>query len=277
VTLARHLRDRRAATAALFVFTLFFGGFAQAREPVAAKQFMVAAANPLAVEAGVAVLQRGGSALDAAVAVQMVLGLVEPQSSGIGGGAFLLYWSQKERKLRSYDGRETAPAAAQADRFLRDGKPMPFMEAVVGGRSVGVPGVLRMLELAHRRHGRLPWKELFSHAIRLAQSGFDAPPRLSKALAEERFLRHALFFDQEGKPRSRIVNHEYAATLRSIARGGADAFYGGPIAADIVRAVRSHARPGDLAEEDPAEVEASKFDLSYISLDGTSCCAQRTP
>ena len=114
MTLARHLRDRRAATAALFVFTLFFGGFAQAREPVAAKQFMVAAANPLAVEAGVAVLQRGGSALDAAVAVQMVLGLVEPQSSGIGGGAFLLYWSQKERKLRSYDGRETAPAAAQA-------------------------------------------------------------------------------------------------------------------------------------------------------------------
>src|SRR5687768_9192052 len=148
-------RARRAAAAALFVFSLFFlaASLAQAHEPVVAKEFMVAAAHPLAVEAGVEVLGRGGSALDAAIAVQMVLGLVEPQSSGIGGGAFLLHWSQRERKLRSYDGRETAPAAAQADRFLRDGKPMPFMEAVVGGRSVGVPGVLRMLELAHQRHG----------------------------------------------------------------------------------------------------------------------------
>ena len=212
---------------------------------------MVAAAHPLAVEAGVAVLGRGGSALDAAVAVQMVLGLVEPQSSGIGGGAFLLHWSQKERKLRSYDGREAAPAAAQPDRFLLPGgKPMGFMEAVVGGRSVGVPGVLRMLELAHKRHGRLPWEELFSSAIRIAEAGFEAPPRLRAALAEERFLRDALFFHQDGKPRSRIVNREYAATLRTIALEGADAFYHGAIAADIVRAVRTHAKPGDLAEGD---------------------------
>ena len=271
-------RARRAAAAALFAFTLLLAAVvAQAREPVGAKEFMVAAAHPLAVEAGVEVLGRGGSALDAAIAVQMVLGLVEPQSSGIGGGAFLLHWSQRERKLRSYDGRETAPAAAQADRFLRDGKPMPFMEAVVGGRSVGVPGVLRMLELAHRRHGRFPWKELFSFAIRLAESGFDAPPRLSQALAEERFLRDALFFHQDGKPKSRIVNLEYAATLRSIARGGADAFYGGPIAADIVRAVRSHTKAGDLTEEDLAGYRALEREPVCGPYRGRRVCSMGPP
>ena len=276
--LANPTRARRAAAAALFAFTLLLAAVvAQAREPVGAKEFMVAAAHPLAVEAGVEVLGRGGSALDAAIAVQMVLGLVEPQSSGIGGGAFLLHWSQRERKLRSYDGRESAPAAAQADRFLKDGKPMPFMEAVVGGRSVGVPGVLRMLELAHRRHGRLPWTELFSSAIRLAESGFDAPPRLRQALAEERFLRDALFFHQDGKPKSRIVNLEYAATLRSIARGGADAFYGGPIAADIVRAVRSHAKAGDLTEEDLAGYRALEREPVCGPYRGRRVCSMGPP
>src|SRR6266404_6455711 len=131
---------------------------AQARDAVVAKHFMVAAAHPLAAEAGYRILEHGGSAVDAAIAVQLVLGLVEPESSGIGGGAFLLHWSQGEKKLRSYDGRETAPAAARPDRFLdAAGKPLASQDAVVGGRSVGVPGVLRMLELAHRRHGRLPW------------------------------------------------------------------------------------------------------------------------
>src|SRR6185369_6135150 len=119
---------------------------AQARDAVAAQKFMVSAAHPLAAQAGYDILKRGGSAVDAAIAVQMVLGLVEPESSGIGGGAFLLHWSQAGRHLRSYDGRETAPAAARRDRFMRNGKPMPFMDAVVGGRSVGVPGVIRMLE-----------------------------------------------------------------------------------------------------------------------------------
>src|SRR5688572_25243848 len=126
-----------------------------------AKQYMVAAAHPLAAEAGAAVLKLGGTAVDAAIAVQMVLGLVEPESSGIGGGAFMLHWDEKLKLLQTYDGRETAPAAAQQDRFMKEDKsPMAFMDAVVGGRSVGVPGVLRMLELAHRRHGRLPWSEL---------------------------------------------------------------------------------------------------------------------
>jgi gamma-glutamyltranspeptidase/glutathione hydrolase len=206
---------------------------------------MVAAAHPLAAEAGADVLKRGGSAVDAAVAVQMVLGLVEPESSGIGGGAFMLHWSESERKLRSYDGRETAPAAAKPERFLNpDGKPMAFLEAAVGGRSVGVPGVLRMLELAHGRHGRLPWHGLFEPAIRIAEQGFEASPKLREALSRERFLRTDIFSGP------RIVNREYAETLRVVARGGARLFYEGDIAKDMVLAVRTHAKPGDLSEDD---------------------------
>ena len=145
---------------------------------------MVAAAHPLAVEAGYGVLKRGGSAVDAAIAVQMVLGLVEPESSGIGGGAFLLHWSEKEKKLRSYDGRETAPAAAQPDRFLmQTASRWRFADAVASGRSVGVPGVLRMLELAHQRHGRLPWAELFEPAIRARGEGFDRRRSCGRARA----------------------------------------------------------------------------------------------
>lgn len=274
----RHVRGGRAAKAALFLFAIFLAGVAHGREPVVAKEFMVAAANPLAVEAGVAVLARGGSALDAAIAVQMVLGLVEPQSSGIGGGAFLLHWSQQGKKLRSYDGRETAPATAAPDRFLdAQGKPLPFMEAVVGGRSVGVPGVLRMLERAHRRHGRLPWGELFGAAIRIAEEGFETPSRLRAALAEERFLLDALFFDQDGKPKSRIVNREYAATLRTIAREGVDAFYRGAIAADIVRAVRSHSKPGDLSEEDLAAYRALEREPVCGRYRGRRVCSMGPP
>jgi len=222
---------KRAAAAALFVFWT-------ACEAQVAQRYLVAAAHPLAAEAGAQVLKRGGSAVDAAVAVQMVLGLVEPESSGIGGGAFMLHWSQSQKKLRTYDGRETAPAAARPDRFLKNGKPMPFREAAVGGQSVGVPGVVRMLELAHRRHGRLPWSELFEPAIRVAEQGFVPGPKLLEAL--ERAPELKKYF-----PASRTVNREYAATLRAIARGGAQAFYEGGIARDIARAVR-----GDLTEQD---------------------------
>ena len=216
---------------------------------------MVAAAHPLAADAGYEVLQRGGSAVDAAIAVQMVLGLVEPESSGIGGGAFMLYWSAHERALRSYDGRETAPAAARPDRFLDK----TFVEAAVGGQSVGVPGLLRMLELAHRRHGALPWHELFAPAIRLAEQGFAASPRLRMQLQNERFLRRdprarELFYGPDGAPRARITNPEYAATLRALATHGADAFYRGAIARDVVNAVRS--RGGDLSEQDLAGYQA---------------------
>jgi gamma-glutamyltranspeptidase/glutathione hydrolase len=238
---------------ALFaVFLLVLG--AGCAHDAAVTRFVVAAAHPRAVNAGHEVLERGGSALDAAIAVQLVLGLVEPESSGIGGGAFLLYWSAKERTLRSYDGRETAPAAARPDRF----RGMHFMDAVVGGHSVGVPGVLRMLELAHRRHGKLPWSELFKPAIAAAEDGFALSARLHRQLEGEPHLRTEVFY-QGGRPKpvgSRIVNPEYAATLRSIASRGAGAFYIGDIARDIVRAVRSHAKPGELAESDLAAYRA---------------------
>jgi gamma-glutamyltranspeptidase/glutathione hydrolase len=229
--------------AALFVFCL-------ACEAQTAQRYLVAAAHPLAADAGAEVLKRGGSAVDAAIAVQMVLGLVEPESSGIGGGAFLLHWSATEKKLRTYDGRETAPAAAKPDRFMKEGKPMGFLEAAVGGRSVGVPGVLRLLELAHRRHGRLPWHELFVPAIRIADAGFEASPKLREALERERHLREDPAARKLYYSGNRIVNRAYAETLRVIARGGAGAFYEGDIARDMVLAVRTHANPGDLTEED---------------------------
>jgi len=246
----------RTAFAALFLVCA--ASCAQFGGQETGKQFVVAAAHPLAVDAGYAVLERGGSALDAAIAVQLVLGLVEPESSGIGGGAFLLYWSESEKHLRSYDGRETAPAAARADRFLRQDKtPMGFAEAVVGGRSVGVPGVLRMLELAHARHGRLPWSELFQPAIAAAEGGFALSPRLQAQLDRDTFLpgdagARSIFYEG-GKAKAvgaSIVNRQYAETLRTIATKGVDAFYRGEIARDIVRAVRSHAKPGDLTEAD---------------------------
>jgi gamma-glutamyltranspeptidase/glutathione hydrolase len=226
---------------------------------------MVAAAHPLAVDAGVAVLRLGGSAVDAAVAVQAVLGLVEPESSGIGGGAFLLHWSAHERRVRSYDGREAAPLAARPDRFLRpDGAPMEFLEAAVGGRAVGVPGLVRLLELAHRRHGKLPWAQLFQYAIFAAEEGFPMSPRLHAALERERFLRddpaaRRIYYGEDGRPQpvgTRLVNREYGATLRAIASGGAEAFYFGDIAEDIVRAVRGHAKAGDLTLVDLARYRA---------------------
>jgi gamma-glutamyltranspeptidase/glutathione hydrolase len=227
----------RAAAAALFAFGV-------ACEAQTAKRHLVAAAHPLAAEAGAEVLGRGGSAVDAAIAVQAMLGLVEPESSGIGGGAFMLHWSAKDRKLRSYDGRETAPAAARPDRFLRsDGKPLAFLEAAVGGQSVGVPGVLRMLELAHQRHGRLAWGELFDAAIRVAEGGFSVTPKFAAALERVPEMR-------KHYPGSRVVNREYAGTLRLIAKGGARAFYEGELAKDVALAVQSHAKPGDLTEED---------------------------
>jgi gamma-glutamyltranspeptidase/glutathione hydrolase len=252
----------RAAFAA--VVLVFVASCAQFRGQETGGHFVVAAAHPLAVDAGYAVLERGGSALDAAIAVQMVLGLVEPESSGIGGGAFVLYWSESDKRLRSYDGRETAPAAARADRFLREDKtPMGFMEAVVGGRSVGVPGVLRMLELAHARHGWLAWGELFQPAIAAAEAGFPLSPRLHAQLEREPFLpkdaaaRSIFYEDGKAKPvGARIVNAQYAATLRTIAKEGVDAFYRGEIARDIVRAVESNARPGDLTEQDLAGYRA---------------------
>ena len=230
----------------------------------ATTRFAVAAANPLATDAGYRVLKAGGSAVDAAVAVQMVLALVEPQSSGIGGGAFLLHWDG--RALSALDGRETAPAQADEGLFLLpDGRPMDFMQAVAGGRSVGVPGAVRMLELAHRQHGRLPWASLFEPAIALAEQGFELSHRLHTQLAAFPALKRdaqsaAYFFQPDGRPWPvgyRLKNPALAEVLRRIAAGGSAALHQGPVAADIVRRVRADARnPGRMALSDLAGYRA---------------------
>lgn len=235
-----------------------------ARAAATAQRQMVAAAHPLAAQAGLRMLQAGGSAIDAAIAAQMVLTLVEPQSSGIGGGAFLLY--HDGRQTWAYDGRETAPAAADEALFLdAEGRPLDFATAVGSGRAVGTPGVLRLLALAHARHGRLPWAALFAPAIELAEQGYALSPRLHALLAQTPQLRQdphaaALYFDPAGRPwpaGQRLRNPELAAVLRRIAAEGADAFYTGEIAAAIVRAVRTHpTQPGRLALDDLARYRA---------------------
>jgi gamma-glutamyltranspeptidase/glutathione hydrolase len=224
----------------------------------ATERFAVAAANPLATDAGYQILKAGGSALDAAIAVQMVLTLVEPQSSGIGGGAFLLHFDGRE--LVAYDGRETAPQAAGEDLFLdADGQPLAFLDAAASGRSVGVPGVLRMLEMAHIRHGRLPWATLFVPAITLAEQGFAVSARLHTMLAADEALRRnakaaAFYYDDDGQPLPvghTLRNPALAAIFRRLAEQGSDAFYFGPIARDLVAEVRGHPeRPGLLGEGD---------------------------
>jgi gamma-glutamyltranspeptidase/glutathione hydrolase len=229
-----------------------------------AKKYMIAAAHPLAVDAGRYMLRMGGSAIDAAIATQMVLGLVEPQSSGIGGGAFLLYYDGKT--VKAFDGRETAPASATEKLFQTpQGKAMNFYDAVIGGRSVGTPGVLRMLELAHRQYGKLPWETLFAPAIKLAEDGFAVSPRLSGLLKTEQHLKKdpvaaAYFYDRDGNPRPTgyvLRNPELAQALRDIARGGADVFYKGRIARDIEAKVKGHPiNPGGLTAADIAGYQA---------------------
>lgn len=236
------------------------------RSAATAQRHMAAAAHPLAAQTALEILRAGGTALDAAIAAQMVLTLVEPQSSGIGGGAFLLHWNGRE--VESYDGRETAPAGAHEGLFVgADGKALPFFDAAVGGRAVGVPGVLRMLELAHRQHGRLTWAQLFEPAIALAESGFPLSRRLHAALANDKHLARdegarAYFYRADAQPKppgTLLKNPQLAATLRTIARGGADAFYRGSIARDIVAAVRTHAtNPGSLAQSDLSGYQAKR-------------------
>ena len=209
-----------------------------------AKTFMVSAANPLAVDAGVAMLRKGGSAVDAAIAVQLVLNLVEPQSSGIGGGAFLVHWDEAAKELKTYDGREAAPAAAKPDRFIKNGQRIAFKRAVKSGLSVGVPGLVRLLEQMHQRHGKLAWKELFDPAIKLAQNGFKVSPRLHNLLwlqTPKPFTKGArlYFFNKAGKPwpvGHVLKNPAFAQTLTTIRDQGANAFYEGAIAQAIVNA-----------------------------------------
>lgn len=232
----------------------------------ATSKFAVAAANPLATDAGYQVLKAGGSAVDAAIAVQMVLGLVEPQSSGLGGGAFLLHHDGKVTE--AFDGRETAPAGVSETLFIgSDGKPMPFYEGVVGGRSVGVPGTVRMLEMAHRQHGKLPWATLFAPAIALAEGGFKVSPRLNTLLSADKYLKNdpiaaAYFYDQAGQPwpvGHILKNPAYAAVLRNIAVKGSKGLLEGDVAQAMVAKVRSHpTNPGQLSLQDLASYAAKK-------------------
>lgn len=232
----------------------------------ATSKFAVAAANPLATDAGYQVLKAGGSAVDAAIAVQMVLTLVEPQSSGIGGGAFLLHYNGKD--VEAFDGRETAPAAADEKLFLgADGKPLPFYEGVVGGRSVGVPGTVRMLEMAHKQHGKLPWAQLFQPAITLAEGGFKVSPRLNTLVKADAHLKKdpvaaAYFFKPDGDARDvgfNLRNQELANVLKKIAAEGSKGLLEGEVAQAIVDKVQKHpTNPGKLTLADLAGYQPKK-------------------
>lgn len=263
----------------------------QSKPATLAQHHMIIAANPYAVAAGLDVLRAGGSAVDAAIAAQMVLALVEPQSSGLGGGAFLVHWDAKNEAIETVDGRETAPLAARPDRFLRpDGATRTFDDVVGTPASVGVPGVLRALEQAHQRHGRLPWARLFDPAIALADQGFVVSPRLSSLLAVQgpAFFNaeaRALYFDGAGAARatgSVLKNPTLAATLRLIATLGADAFYNGPLASAIVWALQSvpSAVPGavsDMTIEDFAGYAAKQRDPVCAPYRGYRICSMGPP
>lgn len=242
---------------------------------VRADEFMVSAANPYAAQAGHDVLAKGGNAIDAMVSVQLVLGLVEPQSSGIGGGGFLVYYDAQNNRLTTFDGRETAPRAATPQLFqTEDGEPLKFFDAVVGGRSVGTPGIVRLLYDTHNKYGSLPWADLVQPAIDLAERGFEVSPRLNELVTRDqerlsRFKATRDYFLPGGKPLevgSILTNPAYAATLKAIAEGGADAFYKGPIAADIVETVRT-------VEDNPGILSLEDFS-SYQVKERTPVCAE---
>jgi len=257
-----------------------------AKSLVVADHHMVVAAEPLAAEAGRQILRQGGSAVDAAIATELVLGLVEPQSSGLGGGAFLVLWDAKSRQVKTFDGREAAPAAAQPDRFLQGGKPMAFEDAVRSGLSVGVPGLLRMLELAHARYGKLPWASLFAPAIKLAEDGFPVSQRLSVLLrsahaADFAPAARAYFFDDEGNPRlvgAVLKNPEYAATLKEIAEKGASVFYLGRSADAIVKAVNdAPIAQGDMTAADITAYAAKERDPVCVTYRMREVCGVGPP
>ena len=247
---------------------------------------MVAAANPVAVDAGLKVLRAGGSAVDAAVAVQVALGLVEPQSSGIGGGAFLVYYDARAHKVTAYDGREIAPAGATPDMFLRpDGAQLSFGEAVLSGRSAGVPGAVAMLSLAQHEHGRLAWSSLFEDTAQLADSGFTIGPRLAHQLTtgspETRAPDVLAYFTRPDgtlvQGGDKLRNPAYAATLRKIAAEGPSAILSGPIASDIVARLAGGPMPGTMALADLAAYKAHESEALCRPYRAYTVCVPNAP
>lgn len=233
-----------------------------------AEDYMVVAANPYASWAGKNILEKGGSAIDAAVAVQSMLSLVEPQSSGIGGGAFILYWDNKNKVLHTFDGRETAPKAVNSHWFIEGNKQMRWIDAVVGGKSVGVPGAIKALEMAQSEFGKLPWTSLFDDTIKTAEDGFKVSPRLAKLVALDyhpglkTFPASSVYFFPAGMPLQEGVikkNRKLAKTLRGIAEKGSDYLLKGEVAQKIVDAVNSaEINPGKMTLEDLASYEPIK-------------------
>lgn len=255
-------------------------------ENVSEKRWFIAAANPYAAEAGAEILKRGGSAVDAAIATQAVLGLVEPQSSGLGGGAFMLHYDPIAGTLETYDGREVAPASATPERFLTEnGEPMNFYDAVVGGLSVGVPGAVRMLELAHEEHGKLPWAETLAPAAMLAEEGFEVSPRLNGLLTRIPRLKQLpaaanYFYSDDGAPRPVgyvLQNPAYAETVRLVAQEGADAFYEGPIANAIVEAVNNAPNPSGMTLDDLANYRPIKREPVCSGYRDYQICSMAPP
>jgi len=249
---------------------------------------MVVTANPHATDAGLAVLAAGGSAVDAAVAIEAVLSLVEPQSSGLGGGGFMLHFDAQTKKITVYDGRETAPTAANPEMFLKkDGMPLSFFDAKNSGLSIGVPGMVSLLSLAHKDYGTLSWESLFSQAIQLAENGFDVSPRLNGFL--KRFQEYipsnesdgpidtyTYFYDEDDSPRARLVNTAYANTLRLIG-ADANAFYRGDIAKEILAAVGASPRSGSMRLEDITEYRARREEPLCVDYEGLSVCGPPPP
>lgn len=254
-------------------------------ESVIAQDFMVASAHPLATQAGYDVLAAGGSAADAAVAVQTMLGLVEPQSSGLGGGAFLLYWDAATGELATYDAREKAPLAADGDYWLdENGEPMAFMDAVIGGRSAGVPGTPMLLERLHSDHGTMEWAELLQPAIDTAEAGFSVTQRMADSVAGatglDTFVETAEYFLPGGEPiteGSTLTNQDYADTLKLYAAEGAAPFYTGEIAEDIVAALNTNINPGILTIEDFEAYEVVLRDPVCMDYRGYDVCGMGPP
>lgn len=271
-----HLRDiAPEATATI-------SGIKKAR----ASDFMAVTAHPLATRTAYNILKQGGSAMDAAIAAQLVLGLVEPQSSGIGGGGFLLHWQQQQQRLQFFDGREVAPAKVNASHFLNtEHQPMGFFEAVIGGHAVGVPGIVHMLETAHKQHGKLPWKQLFQPAIKLAENGFKISERLHYSLANTpKVASHPAiknyFFDAE-QPKaigSLLINKEYAESLKLIAEQGSRVFYEGILAEKIVAAVNNDpVKTGKLSLSDLSHYQSHEREALCSDYKSYTVCTAAPP